>query len=166
MAFESERRNNGKDLDGLLVRPGELALVEDGTMLMTIVSVGVAVCLWEPSRKVAGLAHFLYPATNDRAQATPRFGNVAIPHLVSLLRRWTPGVNCEAQIYGGAEQGSDNGMGERNVAMAEKILTELGILLVSRDVGGSKGRKLVFDSRLGHVAVVKVHALRESDWIA
>jgi chemotaxis protein CheD len=166
MAFEEERRNNGRDLEGLLIRPGELAVVEDGTMLMTIVSVGVAVCLWEPSRKVAGLAHFLQPSTSDRSKATPRFGNVAVPHLIALLRQWTPGVNCEAQIYGGAEHESCQGVGERNVAMAEKILNGLGILVVSRDVGGTKGRKLVFDSRLGHVAVVKVHTLRDSDWAA
>ena len=29
-----------------------------------------------------------------------------------------------------------------------------------------KGRKLVFDSRNGNVGVVKVHALRETDWNA
>jgi len=160
----NERRNDGKDLEGLLIRPGELAVVEDGSTLLTVVGDGVAVCLWEPSRKVAGLAHFLEAAIRDPQQATPRYGNVAIPHLVSLLRRWTQGVSCEAQIYGGAFRESEDSRGKENAAAAETILERLGIPVVSRDTGGTKGRKIVFDTRSGHVAVVKVHALRETDW--
>jgi chemotaxis protein CheD len=163
--MSQERRNDGKDLEGVLVGPGELAVVEDGTTLLTVVGDGIAVCLWEPSRKVAGLAHFLESATRDPSRATARYGNVAIPHLVSLLRKWTPGISCEAQIYGGAFRDTDKTRGEENAATARMILDRLGIPIVSHDIGGSKGRKIVLDSRTGHVAVVKVHSLRETDWI-
>lgn len=161
-----ERRNGGGDLEGILVKPGELAVVEDGSTLVAVVADGVAVCLWEPSRKVAGLAHFLAASTLDPAQATTRYGNVAIPHMLSLVRQWTRGVSCEAQIYGGASRSPDAALGKENAMAAQRILDRLGVPVASRDTGGSKGRKLVFDTRTGHVAVVKVHTLRETDWQA
>jgi chemotaxis protein CheD len=164
--MELERRNDGKDLEGLLVRPGEIVVVEDGSTLLTVVGDGIAVCLWEPTGKVAGLAHFLEGATRDPACATPRYGNVAIPHLVNLLRRWTSGVSLEAQVYGGAIRESTSRKGEENATIARKILDRFGIPVASSDTGGTKGRKIVFDTRSGHVAVIKVHTLRETDWTA
>ena len=164
--MDLERRNEGKDLEGLLVQPGELAVVEDASTLLTVVGDGIAVCLWEPTRKVGGLAHFLEGSTRDPARATARYGNVAIPHLVSLMRRWTSGVSFEAQIYGGASREISSPTGEGNANIARKILDHLGIPVASSDTGGTKGRKIVFDTRSGHVAVVKVHTLRETDWAA
>jgi len=158
-----ERRNQGAGLGGILVNPGEIAVVEDGTPLLTIVSTGVAVCLWEPDRKVAGLAHFYESIVRDSTRATARYGSVAVPHMVSLVRRWSPESACEAQIYGGAELKHDDNRGRENVALAQRLLERLRVPVVSQDVGGSKGRKLVFDSRNGNVGVVKVHALRDTD---
>ena len=56
--------------------------------------------------------------------------------------------------------------GERNLELAEKVLAKRSISVSSRDVGGTKGRKIVFDGRTGHVAVMKVHKLRKEDWLA
>jgi chemotaxis protein CheD len=51
------------------------------------------------------------------------------------------------------------------VEIARKILREKGIAIASEDVGGSVGRKIVFDLATGHVAVLKVHKVRDEDWI-
>ncbi len=37
-------------------------------------------------------------------------------------------------------------------------------IVASEDVGGKKGRKILFDTASGHVAVLKVHDLRREDW--
>ena len=165
MAHRSERRQGGEGIPGQQVLPGSIALVHDGTTLVAVAGPGVAVCLWNESSKVACLAHFAEAATYETARATARFGNVALPTAIRMVRDVEPSGEIEAQIFGGASQvGQNLSRGDENVAMARRVLTAKGVKIVSEDVGGTKGRKIVFQASTGHVAVVKVHHLRADDW--
>jgi len=161
-----DRRKSGNDLDGVLVHPGEIAVVGDGSRLVSVVAAGVAVCLWAPDSEIAAMAHFLEPRTDDPSRTFARFGNVAVPEVVRLVRDGAPRDRIEAQIFGGAKAHPDDLRGEQNLSMAEKVLASRSIEVTSRDVGGTKGRKVVLDGRTGQTAVVKVHKLREEDWSA
>ena len=48
--------------------------------------------------------------------------------------------------------------------MALEILSKLGVPVTEQDVGGTQGRKVVFDSHGGALLVVKVERLRAGDW--
>lgn len=159
-----ERRIGGKSIDGVFVRPGEILLVRDGTLIVSVVSVGVVVCIWERGGPLAAMAHFVEPRTDDVNRATARFGNVAIPKLLSMVREEQPLKNLEAQLFGGAIPPKGFGCGQENIAMARKVLSTRNIPIVSEDIGGSKGRKLMFDTKNGHVAIIRVHELRNGDW--
>ncbi len=159
-----DRRKAGNDLDGILVHPGEIAVVGDGSRLVSVVASGVAVCLWAPDSEIAAMAHFVEPRTDDPARTFARFGNVAVPEVVRLVRDSAPKDRIEAQIFGGAKEHPGDSRGEENISMAEKVLASRMIEVTSRDIGGSKGRKVVLDGRTGQTAVVKVHKLRSEDW--
>lgn len=159
-----DRRKAGNDLDGVLVHPGEIAVVGDGSRLVSVVASGVAVCLWAPDSEIAAMAHFVEPRTDDMSRTFARFGNVAVPEVVRLVRDSAPVEKIEAQIFGGAKAHPEDLRGERNVSIAEKVLASRSIEVTSRDVGGTKGRKVVLDGRTGQTAVVKVHKLRAEDW--
>lgn len=161
-----DRRNGGVDLEGVLLKPGELAVVVDGSRLVSVVGAGIAVCLWAADRQVAAMAHFVEPRTDDSESAFARYGNVAVPEVVRLVREEDPFGAIEAQLFGGAEEYQGDPRGERNLDMAEKVLAKRSIGISSRDVGGTKGRKVVFDGRTGQIAVMKVHRLRKEDWQA
>jgi len=159
-----DRRNGGVDLEGVLVRAGEIALAKDGSRLVTVVGAGIAVCLWAPSTNVAAVAHFLEPRIDDPEHSFARYGNVAVPEVVRMVREEDPRGFVEAQLFGGAMEYPGDKRGEQNLSMAEKVLKKRSIEISSRDVGGTKGRKVVFDGRTGQVAVMKVHQLRQEDW--
>lgn len=161
---KQERRNGGKSIDGVFVKPGEIILVDDGTLLVTVVSDGVVVCIWESNGPLAGMAHFVEPRTLDSKRATARFGNVAVPTLLQMVQDASPTHPMEAQIFGAANPPRGFGIGADNVAIARKVLSARNIPIVSEDLGGSKGRKLMFDTKTGHVAVIRVHQLRDGDW--
>ena len=110
------------------------------------------------------MAHFLEPRVDDPSQTYARYGNVAVPEVVRLVRQEQPHGPIEAQLFGGAEEFSGDDRGARNVAMAEKVLQARSIEISSRDVGGTKGRKVVLDGHSGQTAVMKVHQLRQDDW--
>lgn len=162
-----DRRRHGEDLEGALVRPGEIVVADDGSKLVAVVASGVAVCLWAASAQVAALAHFVEPRTVDPDRAFARFGNVAVPEVVRLVRNRQPDGPLEAQLFGGASRGrSEARRAGENLRVAESILEARGIDIVSRDVGGSLGRKIVLDGRTGHTVSMKVRRLREEDWAA
>ncbi|HSQ43280.1 MAG TPA: chemotaxis protein CheD [Fibrobacteraceae bacterium] len=164
----AERRENGLELDGRLVKPGELTVSPESGLLVAVVSFGIAVCIWSHPAQCGGLAHFTDPKTIDAKRATARYGNASLPLLIRLMRELAPQQGLEAQIFGGAHppQGSASlkARAQANIRMARKILDTRHIPIVSEDLGGSKGRKVVFDTRVGHVAVVRVHQLRKGDW--
>jgi chemotaxis protein CheD len=83
-----------------------------------------------------------------------------------MIRDGSKKKNLEAQIFGGAYNrvASFKDVGRENVRVARRILARQGIRVVSEDIGGEKGRKVIFDSVKNEVAVLKVDRLRKGDW--
>ena len=83
-----------------------------------------------------------------------------------MIRDGSKKNHLEAQIFGGAynEVFSSKDVGRENVRMARKVLSRNGIRIVSEDIGGEKGRKVIFDAAKNEVAVLKVDRLRKGDW--
>ena len=149
------------------LEPGHIYVSSGIGAVQTVLGSCVAVCLWDAELRCGGMNHFLYPQTNNKEQATPKYGNVATVALIKLMLE--EGCSIEgmsAHILGGGHpDGAENSTGYRNVEVARKILREKGIKVLSEDIGGSVGRKIVFDLATGHVAVLKVHKVRDEDWI-
>jgi chemotaxis protein CheD len=110
------------------------------------------------------MCHYTAPLTREAAQATGSYGNVAVLTLIGKMRDRAPRASLEAQVFGGAARRSGDDVGSRNIDIARRILHARGVRIVSEDVGGSKGRKVLFDSQSGHSAVLKVHEIRKEDW--
>ena len=127
----------------------------------------VAVCLWDQKRKVGGMNHFQFPSTAEQKEATAIFGNVATFALIRMMIKEGSKVkHLEAQIFGGANDPrlSLKNVGHENVRTARKILAQARIRIVSEDIGGEKGRKIVFNTATNEVAILRVEKLRKGDW--
>ena len=59
---------------------------------------------------------------------------------------------------------NDKDIGRENIEIARKILSKRKISIISKDVGGEKGRKVVFNTDTNEIAVLKVDSLRDDDW--
>ena len=128
----------------------------------------VSVCLWDKKLKIGGMNHFLFPRSDGCDKLTSKYGNVATLVLIRMLVKEGSEVeNLEAQIFGGGypKKNAKENMGEENVNIARSILGRSRIPIVSEDVGGRLGRKIMFDTQTGHVAVLKVRNIRKSDWV-
>lgn len=134
----------------IYLHPGELYASKDACAVTTILGSCVAVCLWDPVSKIGGINHFLLPEWNKTTMPSPRFGDVAIKTLIDrLVALGAQRRRLEAKMFGGAcvlqaFQERETHLGARNVGAAEQLLQDQGIPLVGSDVGGQKGRKLIF----------------------
>jgi len=139
------------------VHPGRLAVSAGPDSFATVVGSGVAVSVWDPVRRVGGMAHFLLPEAGT-APPAPRYGDVALRSLLDQLAA-LGGRSFRAAVHGGSAPpiASESGhLGDRNVAAALSFLTLRGIMVVVRDVGGTGARKVVFHPVHGAVEVARV----------
>ena len=146
---------------------GYIYITFDPIVIQTVLGSSVAICIFDTHLHCAGINHFIYPRVDDSRKATPRYGNVAIPKLIRIMVDAGSRIqDMEALIFGGAhpESNTKENIGEKNIAIAHSGLDKMGIRIVSEDTGGVMGRKIVFDTATGHVAVLKVRRLRHSDW--
>ena len=127
---------------------GELAAVAVPTSIVTVLGSCVAVCLHDPGARVGGMNHFVLPHYVER-ERSPRFGTVAIPQLVdAVVRAGASRTALVAKLFGGASViGALRGgrrLGDDNVQLAIRLLEEARIPVLDQDVGGGRGRKVVF----------------------
>ncbi len=141
------------------VRPGELVVVSRPTVLFTVLGSCVSVCLWDARSGTAGMNHFVFPGRpDDPTQRGPRFGVDAVEGL--LERMADAGADLTrtvAKLFGGARiPGAHRNVpsiSDENAAVAAAQLGRRGIAIVSQDLGGHSGRKVLFDTATGDVWV-------------
>lgn len=144
----------------LFVHPGQLAASATGHVLTTLLGTCVAVCLFDEGAGVGGLNHYLLPTGGvGGGPSAARYGDVAVERLLQKVlglgarREW-----LRAKVFGGmtaSHAALHWDIGAGNVSFAREWLSTQGIPLVAQDVGGHRGRKLLFDTR-GGSAWVKV----------
>lgn len=134
-----------------------------------LITVGLGSCIgiaiYDPNNKIGGLAHIMLPDSTQFNNITNpmKFADLAIPILLERMQK--QGAikrNLKAKIAGGASMFnfSDKSMimdiGNRNSISVKKVLKELNIPIISEDIGGNKGRTMIFDTTNGVVQIKTV----------
>lgn len=153
--------------------PGTVHSVSIGEMVVsknpedTLVAYGlgscVAVSMYDPTTKVAGMIHSLLPQaskTNGGANTMAKFVDEGIPLLVETIQK--AGANKNRLIVylcGGAQMlaapGFKNSLniGQRNVETAEAVLKTNGFKIQARSTGGNSGRTVKMQVSSGEITV-------------
>lgn len=153
--------------DTYFLQPGFIYVPSRPSVISTVLGSCVSVCIFDRKRKVGGMNHFQLPIAESRNKATPRYGNVATYALIKIfLNDGSKLKHLEAQIFGGAfnPEISPTDVGKDNIKIARRVLMKHKISVISEDVGGRRGRKIVFNTGTNEVAVLKVERLRRGDW--
>ncbi|MDR1546585.1 MAG: chemotaxis protein CheD [Deltaproteobacteria bacterium] len=148
--------------------PGSLFSCGEQAMISAVLGTCVAVCLHDRRLRIGGMNQFMYPKSGLFGAVSNDYGDVAIPALISKLQRMGSRLeDLEAQIFGGGEVPGHSAWGStggRNVKTARKMLKKSGITIVSEDVGGFKGRRLIFHTGTNEALVMKTHRIRRGDY--
>lgn len=136
--------------------PSALFASKEPHAINTILGSCVAVCLYDHVLKVGGVNHYMLPLWNGQGLASPKYGNIAIPRLIDkMLEMGCNQKHLKAKIFGGANIFESKleqfQVGERNITVAEQMLKEYDIPIISGSVGGSNGRRIQFNSYTGEV---------------
>jgi chemotaxis protein CheD len=136
------------------LQPGHLVVPAVPTAITTILGSCVSVCIWDWRLRLGGMNHFMLPLPSPGNAPSPRFGNTAMEELfkrLELAGSRTPFLR--AHVYGGAcmfpGMRSTRHLGIQNAELALEFLKVRGIEIGHVDTGGSRGRKVIFNTDEG-----------------
>lgn len=147
------------------VAMGALAVsLDQKHVLETFVGSCVALCLFDPHAKVAGMAHVMLPEGNKKSSSNPndsgKYADQAVETLLKIiLQNGGKLGRIRAKMVGGAnmfthERGTTLfNIGEKNVQALRKFLKLHDIPIVSEDVGLNYGRKVELNVKSGDLVV-------------
>ncbi|HEV7260820.1 MAG TPA: chemoreceptor glutamine deamidase CheD [Bosea sp. (in: a-proteobacteria)] len=153
----------------ITVAPGEHEITSArDEIVATVLGSCISVCMRDPHNGVGGLNHFLLPKSNGSADASAgeRYGDTAMEVLINgLLKRGAKRSNLEAKVFGGARVLSGATMlaiGDGNIAFVTEFLNREGIPTVSKDVGGTRSRRIHYQPSTGRAWVQHVQSSQKS----
>lgn len=131
-----------------------------------LITVGLGSCvgiaIYDKGAGLGGLAHIMLPDSSQFNKITNeiKFADLAIPILVEdMIKKGAQLKNMRAKIAGGASMFnfSDKSIvmdiGNRNGIAVKNALKTLSIPIVAEDIGGNKGRTLIFDTVSGMLSI-------------
>lgn len=156
MRPEAPRESN------VYLKPGELAITYQPTLVETVLGSCVSVSLYCPYKGISAMCHAMLPTGNAKDF---KYVDSSINHMIKILS--DEGVNLStviAKLFGGAdmfagcrEMGpAKYPIGDQNIAKAREVLAHHRIKITNHDVGGVYGRKLLFFSDTGQIFVKKL----------
>jgi chemotaxis protein CheD len=136
--------------------PSALFASQEPYIVNTILGSCVAVCLIDVKLKIGGINHYMLPLWNGQGLASPKFGNIAINKLIEkMISLGCSKHNLQAKVFGGGNIFESNllqfQIGERNITIANEMLMEHQIRIISSSTGGNLGRKIQFNTQTGEV---------------
>lgn len=136
---------------------GEMAVAMNDGLLRTLLGSCIGLALYDPRRKVGGLAHVVLPQSRGKTELPAKFVDTAIPALVQDMEKLAGSrLKLRAKLAGGANMfptTSAKTIGAQNIEAVEYLLRELQIPIIARHLGGEQGRRMSFDTHTGAVLI-------------
>ncbi len=150
----------------IVVRVSDMAVGGAEDVLVTVgLGSCVAIMLYDPEARIAGLAHILLPskALTRHADNPARFPQTAIPTLLErMVARGANPRRVIARLAGGASMFAALAppgtiqMGERNLVATRQALNAHNLPLTAEAVGGDYGRTVRLHGQDGRIEVSSV----------
>jgi chemotaxis protein CheD len=144
------------------IRMGGLAVAMGDGVLRTLLGSCVGLALYDPRRKVGGLAHVVLPQSSGGGGPPGKFMDTAIPALLREMEALGGGaLKPEARMAGGANMFKTtvtNTVGRQNIEACDRLLDAHGIPVAGRHCGGEQGRRMMLDTSSGVVTIEVVGA--------
>ena len=139
------------------LRPGEFYATKRPAKVETLVGSCVTVCLYNFKAGFGTMNHYLRdrPHTESRG-SVGEFGSTATRRIVQVALKIDDNPHhYRASVFGGAAvlktAAADGGIGQANVQVARETLKAAGIRIVREEVGGTRGRRVTFNTQTGEI---------------
>lgn len=154
------RFHHNAQKESCIIVAGEYFATREDMLIETVLGSCIAVCLFDFTRGVSGMNHFMLPSSRDQgANAVThegRYGVNAMELLINaMMQQGADRFALQAKVFGGGNvtelRNTTLKVGEWNTHFAMDFLANEGIPVVSKDVGGRNGRRIILFTQGGRV---------------
>jgi len=147
-----------------MLRAGEYYASKNGEILHTVIGSCIATCIYDHEKKIGGMNHYLLPGMirpdEIVVSEVGRYGMYAMELLIGeLIKYGAKRKNLAAKVFGGGNvlkfRKADGDVTGSNIRFAKKFLELEGIPIQKEDLGGYKGRKIMFFTDTAKVLLKK-----------
>jgi len=162
----------GNGLPKVFLQTGDCFFGVQPTLVTTVLGSCLGVTIHAPKMGIGSICHAFLPDSSDTKRGAPdpqicRYVDTALQNMLETMDKiGVPRRELVIKMFGGASgiavQGverSSYNIGRRNVEMARKLLKFARLDIQVEDVGGSMGRKLMFNTQTGEVWVKKLRKM-------
>lgn len=147
-----------------IIHPGEFYVSKENELIGTLLGSCVAVCIYDPVARIAGMNHFMLPgrisSSDIFADRSARYGITAVNELIStIISKGGVKDNFHSKIFGGGHmievEKKSSTIPLDNIRLAKVMMEMEDIPVLKTDVGGNFTRKLLMDTTTGKVYLKK-----------
>jgi chemotaxis protein CheD len=162
----------GDALPLVFLKPGEMVFSAEPTLVTTLLGSCVAVTMFSPRQRFGAICHALLPScrkerlcSHGHAEAG-KYVECAVRFMLDELKaRGMVRSEIDVKLFGGSDMfetvdGRRLSVGSQNIQMALRMLEGESVRLITQDIGGARGRKIVFHTHTGDVFLKR---LRKSE---
>jgi chemotaxis protein CheD len=146
----------------LFLKPGEIVVSAHPVAVTTLLGSCVAVTMFSPRHRTGAICHGLLPNCRKDPECCDG-GSGGGKYIECAIRLMLKGLtecgvlrgDIIAKVFGGSDmfetEGRNRSVGRQNIDMALSLLEKESIRVVTQDLGGQRGRKIVFHTYSGEV---------------
>ena len=156
-------------MDNKFLQMCEYYVTKKPMLLGTLLGSCVSICLYNKFNGSAAMNHFLIPSAGrkDMKNDPGKYGESSCEMIIRSLMRIDPDdSHYSAQVFGGgnlfSQCDSMEDIGERNIRIAEQVLSKNRIRIIRRKIGGTKGVKIFFNTSKNQVECRKLGGTKDS----
>ncbi len=152
----------GSLLEKIYLKPGELIVSEEPVMITTVLGSCISVTMFHPRTGAAAICHGMLP--NGGKSDSFKYVDTSLLYMARYFKRLEIARSeIQVKLFGGADMFNNAQpsvrnltVGWQNISVATSCLEEYGLVPTASDVGGKKGRKLIFKTDTGGVFIKKM----------
>jgi chemotaxis protein CheD len=154
----------------LFLKPGEIVISSSPLRVTTLLGSCVAITLYSPRLRLGAICHALLPTCRREEPCcsgdSGKYVECALKVMLEEVRqRGVLDSELECKLFGGSDmfntvEGRRLSVGRQNLEMALSVLEQAKLRIMTRDLGGARGRKIIFHTDSGDVYLKR---LRKSE---
>lgn len=152
----------------VIITPGEYYVTMQDEVIATVLGSCISVCIKDEKNGIGGMNHFMLPGDFSQADVftsnSGRYGMYAMELIMGdLIKMGGDRQNLTAKVFGGGHvlqtmAPSPTNVPASNIDFVKSFLSMEGIPVVSSDVGGRLGRKILYLPKTGKVFLKRLTA--------
>lgn len=150
----------------VFLKPGEAVVSRRPILVSTILGSCISVTMFSRVLGVGAICHAMFPKATANQKGLA-YVEPALRHIHRKMVEYGAAETLEVKLFGGAavlatlnQTSLPKSIGNQNLAAAKQVLEALGLAIARADIGGNRGRKLLFSLKTGDVYLRR---LRPSD---